>query len=68
MQAEVRVAVIQATPVMFNKPATVDKAITLTREAAAKGAHSSFPRVVHSLLSLVYELRAQSRKKPDNGP
>ena len=38
MQAEVRVAIVQATPVMFNKSATVDKAIELAREAAAKGA------------------------------
>ena len=38
MQAEVRVAVVQATPVLFNKSATVDKTIELAREAAAKGA------------------------------
>lgn len=38
MQAEVRVAVVQATPVLFNKAATVDKTIELAKEAAGKGA------------------------------
>lgn len=38
MQSQVRVAVVQAAPVLFEKKATVDKAIALTREAAATGA------------------------------
>lgn len=38
MQSQVRVAVVQAAPVLFNKAATVDKAVALTREAATKGA------------------------------
>lgn len=38
MQNQVRVAVVQAAPVLFHKKATVDKALALTREAAATGA------------------------------
>jgi len=36
--AQVKVAVVQAAPVLFNREATVEKACRLTREAAAQGA------------------------------
>lgn len=38
MQNQVRVAVVQAAPVLFDKKATIDKALVLAKEAAAKGA------------------------------
>jgi len=36
--SNVKVAVVQAAPVLFNREATVEKACRLTREAAAQGA------------------------------
>jgi len=42
MQAEVRVAVVQATPVLFNKSATVDKTIELAKTRLRRARRSCF--------------------------
>ena len=38
MTTPIPVAVVQAAPVLFNRDATVEKTIQLTRDAAAQGA------------------------------
>ena len=38
LQKKLRVALVQATPVMFNKDATIDKVCAQIREAGAHGA------------------------------
>jgi len=48
---QVRVAVIQAAPVIMNKEATVEKVISLTNQAAADGAEIVvFPEALFQLI------------------
>ena len=39
MEKEINVAVVQAAPVLFNRDATIEKTLALTREASQQNVH-----------------------------
>ena len=58
-----KIAVVQASPVLFDKGACTEKAVDLIAQAARKGAELIvfpelfIPRILHPMLSLRHDLR-----------
>ena len=63
-----KIAVVQASPVMFDAGACTDKAVELIERASRKekdGSHAElivFPELFHTWLPLRYDFRLYSRK------